>query len=500
MINKINILNVEDSAEDSSLIEQKLAKAGLEIKMERVDTVDAMNRMLDTETWDIILLDYYIPGFGALQALKLLTGRRSQTPVIIVSGSTSKTEIDEAKKAGASDYVSKQDLNILAPAIRRQLGGETAETKQRTEKKSVAIKKASILIVDDNPDKMLALESVLKSLDQELVKVNSGKNALRELLLRDFAVILLDVQMPEMDGFETAAMIRKRKRTENTPIIFITAISQSETAAKKGYSLGAVDYIFAPVVPAILQAKVQVFVELYHMRAEVELQAIQLANANRELEAFSYSVSHDLHAPLRAIEGFSQALLEDCGASLDQTGKHHLERILEGTKRMGSLIDDLLQLARITRMEMKTTNFDATAIVKSVADELGRAERTRHVEFTIAPGVSTLADSALFKIIVENLLNNAWKFTSKKELATIEYGVLQKDRKQVHFVRDNGAGFNMAYSDQLFTPFRRLHSPADFQGTGIGLSIVQRIVRRHGGEIWGEAEIGKGATFYFTLE
>lgn len=239
--------------------------------------------------------------------------------------------------------------------------------------------------------------------------------------------------------------------------------------------------------------------ELERHRKDLSQSISELASANRELESFSYSVSHDLRAPLRTIDGFSHALLEDCADKLDDVGKAHLNRIRAATQRMGLLIDDLLKLARLSRAEMRKQNLDISALASSIADELQKAEPSRHIELRIEAGLKTWADPGLLRAALENLLNNAWKFTSKRESAHIEFGFTNGSGTPAYFVRDDGAGFDPAYADRLFGAFQRLHSMTEFAGTGVGLATVQRIVHRHGGRIWAESVIDRGATFYFTL-
>jgi signal transduction histidine kinase len=221
--------------------------------------------------------------------------------------------------------------------------------------------------------------------------------------------------------------------------------------------------------------------------------------ANRELEAFSYSVSHDLRTPLQSIDGFSQALLEDYGHLLDERGNDYLRRVRSATQRMGQLIEDLLRLSRLTRSIMNPARIDLSAVVRTVAAELRRLQPEREVEFRIAEGVMVVADPNLLKIALDNLMGNAWKFTGKKEKAVIEFGAREIDGERTYFIRDNGAGFDMAYQEKLFATFQRLHLEKEFPGTGIGLSLVQRIIHRHNGKIWAEGAIGEGATFFFTL-
>jgi PAS domain S-box-containing protein len=226
----------------------------------------------------------------------------------------------------------------------------------------------------------------------------------------------------------------------------------------------------------------------------------QLEATNKELESFSYSVSHDMQAPLGSIDGFSRILLKDCADKLDDNGRHNLQRVLAATQRMGLLIDDLLQLSRVTRSEFHLTRVDLSAMARTMASELLESEPGRQVEFIIQPVVTApQADGHLLRIVIENLLRNSWKFTSKHRAAKIEFGASERDDALVYYVRDNGVGFDMVYAHKLFGAFQRLHSVGDFPGTGIGLTIVQRIVHRHGGRVWAEGELDKGATFYFTL-
>lgn len=228
-------------------------------------------------------------------------------------------------------------------------------------------------------------------------------------------------------------------------------------------------------------------------------QKAELESANQELEAFCYSVSHDLRAPLRGIDGFSQALLEDYADKLDEDGKSHLHRVRAATQRMAMLIDDLLDLSRVTRTEMRREQVDLTQCAESVATDLQKSQPQRKVELQITPGLVAEGDARLLRQVLENLLSNAWKFTGKQASARIAFGVTQHNGKQAFFVSDDGAGFEPAYADRLFGVFQRLHSITDFPGTGVGLAIVQRIVHRHGGSVWAESTVGRGATFYFTL-
>ena len=396
-------------------------------------------------------------------------------------------------------------------------------------------KQVNILLVDDRRENLLALAAILSPLGHTIVAASSGEEALKHVLHQDFAVILLDVQMPEMDGFETAELIRGRRRSQHIPIIFLTAVSTSTLHVSRGYLAGAVDYLFKPVVPEILCSKVAVFVDLYEKNAKIERQATELASTiktlqheiaernraeehigqlnanliahaaqleatNRELETFSYAVAHDLRAPLRSIDGFSQALLEDYAAALDTTGQDYLQRVRTATQRMRDMIDGLLTLSRNTRGELFYIQVDLSALAQTIAGDLQQTQPERQVEWIIADGLIAEGDARLLRMVLENLLGNAWKFSARHPHARIEFGGLpQDDGNPVYFVRDNGAGFDMAYVNKLFGTFQRLHSMSEFAGTGIGLATVQRIIHRHGGRVWAEAAVDHGATFYFTL-
>jgi len=368
----------------------------------------------------------------------------------------------------------------------------------------------NILLVDDDATKRFALRAILAPLEENVVEASSGADALRQLLRNEFAVVLLDVRMPIMDGFETAQLIRQRPRSELTPIIFVTALDQAETNMGRGYDLGAVDFVFAPVVPAILRAKVSVFVELYRAQQElrryrsqlemlVEERTTALTSVNRELEAFSYSVSHDLRAPLEAFDGLSQSLLNDSAVKLDPKARDYLVRMRRAAERMTSVFDGLQSLFRLTSGEIRRELIDISAMAREVVDETQAAEPRAGVEVVIAPDMNATGDQRLIRILLGNLIDNAWKFTATNENAKVEIGSEQVDGETRIFVRDNGVGFDMIYSHRLFGAFQRLHSQSEFGGVGIGLATARRIVNRHGGRIWAEGAVGEGATFYFVI-
>ncbi len=322
--------------------------------------------------------------------------------------------------------------------------------------------------------------------------------------------MLLDVRMPMMDGFETAQLIRQRPRSELTPIIFVTALDQAETDMGRGYDLGAVDFVFAPVVPAILRAKVSVFVELYRAQQElrryrsqlevlVQERTTALTAINRELEAFSYSVSNDLRAPLLTFDGLSKALFDEYGDRLDKKVRDHLHRMRRASQRMTSVFDGLESLFRLTSGEIHREQLDITELVKEIIDEIRAENPERKVKVEIAKGMTASGDKRLVRILLDNLVNNAWKFTGMQTGPKIEVGNETVDGESRIYVRDNGVGFDMIYAHRLFGAFQRLHSESEFHGAGIGLATARRIINRHGGRIWAEGAAGEGATFYFVL-
>ena len=239
--------------------------------------------------------------------------------------------------------------------------------------------------------------------------------------------------------------------------------------------------------------------ELQTAHAEVERRTQELAATNKELEAFSYSVSHDLRAPLRAMMGFSELLFKGYSDKLDDKGKKQLTWVTNGAEKMNQIIDELLHLSRISRQDVKRQDVDLSRIAASLVAELREAQPDRGVAVDIKEGITAFADVQLVKVALSNLLGNAWKFTSKTENARIEFGAFEQEGKTVYYVKDNGAGFDQKFAERLFLPFQRLHSEQEFEGTGIGLATVERAVRRHGGRIWAEGKTDEGAAFFFTL-
>ncbi|HLZ94533.1 MAG TPA: ATP-binding protein [Candidatus Dormibacteraeota bacterium] len=369
--------------------------------------------------------------------------------------------------------------------------------------------RTNILIVDDDASKVVALRSVLDPLGENIVEARSGADALRSLLREDFAVILLDVRMPIMNGFETAELIRQRPASELTPIIFVTALDQAETDMGRGYELGAVDFVFSPIVPAILRAKVQVFIDLYkaqhqlkryrdQLQALVEERTAALTAINRELEGFSYLVSHDLTAPLVTLDTTTHSLSEGA-ANLDEGARAQIARLRAASQQLTSLFEAMQTLFKLTRGDIRREDVDVSQVAADVVADLQAKEPHRQVDVHIEPDLHVTGDAKLVRVLVRNLLSNAWKFTRNEAPGTISIGKEEVGGETRIFVRDNGVGFDMIYAHKLFGAFQRLHSQSEFAGEGIGLASAQRIVNRHGGRIWADGAVGEGATFYFVI-
>ena len=351
-----------------------------------------------------------------------------------------------------------------------------------------------VLVVDDNADMREYLQRLLGS-RWSTEAVEDGERALASARAQPPDLVVSDVMMPRLDGFGLLRELRADARTSQIPVLLLSARA-GEEALLEGLDILADDYLAKPFSARELLGRVQRHLDLARLRREW---ARELESANSELEAFSYSVSHDLRAPLRSIDGFGKALLDDYADRLDEQGLRYLDRVRNATRRMGRLIDDLLKLSRITRAPLGRERVDLSAMARRVLGELAAREPERSVDVAVSDGLVIQADPRLLAVMLENLLQNAWKFTGRQASARIEVGHQVREDEEVFFVRDNGAGFEMEYAGKLFAPFQRLHSEEEFEGTGIGLATVQRIVSRHGGRVWAQGAVGQGATFFFAL-
>ncbi len=365
---------------------------------------------------------------------------------------------------------------------------------------------ASILLVDDRPENLLALEEVLRPLGQRLVRATSGEEALRRVLTDDFAVILLDVQMPGLDGFETAAHIKRREKSRHIPIIFLTAISREPHHALKGYSAGAVDYLAKPFDPWVLQSKVAVFLDLHNKSVLLERQAqelrsfnAELERSNRDLAQFASIVSHDLGQPLLTVTGFLQLLRRLLGDELDPVAEQTLEGALKGAERMKMITDDLLAYSRVGTTPTTREPVDLAALVEETKDNLGFAIAESDATVTAEALPTVEGQRSLLAQLVQNLLANALKFVPAGEAPEIRVGVEDQGAAWCISVSDNGIGVPVEDRERIFEMFQRLPDRDAYAGTGIGLAICKRVAELHGGRIWVDEAPGGGSVFRFTL-
>jgi two-component system sensor histidine kinase/response regulator len=366
--------------------------------------------------------------------------------------------------------------------------------------------KPKILIVDDRPENLVALRTVLKNLDIELIEATSGNDALKATLRHDFALALLDIQMPDMDVYELAAILREEEKTVHLPFIFISAVYTDNLNVFKGYEKGAFSFITKPFQPEILINKIKFFIDKHQQEIAISELNKDLKNkykelelVNKELESFSYSVSHDLRAPLRSINGYSEILKKEYEAGLDDEGKRILNKIIEGSQKMNRLIDSLLNFPRLGKKEITKVSTDINVLVAETIKELKTEQLNKNLNWDIRELLPVKGDVLLLKQVFVNLISNAIKYSSKKDKPEIEIGCELNHQGVTYYVKDNGAGFNMDNADNLFGVFQRFHGADEFEGIGIGLAIVERIVVRHDGSVWAKAEEDKGATFYFSL-
>jgi two-component system, NtrC family, sensor kinase len=462
-----------------------------------------------------------IDGVAIIRQMKLDAALRG-TPCVFLTGSDENGDELRALDAGADVFVRKSDdLGVILAriaAVLRTSGKEKADT-------SSLLGPKRILAVDDSNTYLEELATVLRVEGYDVVLAHSGEEALELLTVQQVDCILLDLLMTGLGGKETCRRIKALPILSETPLIVLTA-HDDRAAMIDGLGAGADDFILKSSEFEILKARVRTQIrrkqfEDEHrkiredlLRSEFEASearaasktaevraalAEELQRKNTELEAFSYSVSHDLRAPLRAIIGFSEALFETAAGKLDEREKEELTIVRESAARMGHLIDDMLMLARASVGEVRRTGVNLTTIATDVIAELRQSDPERQVEVIIEEGLLAQGDTALLRIALTNLLGNAWKFTSQRRQARIEFGATVEESGTVYFVRDNGAGFNMHYAAKLFGAFQRLHTATEFPGTGIGLATVQRVIARHGGRVWAKGTVDQGAVFFFTL-
>ena len=520
--NQATILIIDDSLTFRRELAGALGAAGYAVL--EADSGEQGLRLAADHRPNAIIVDGVMPGIDGstvVRRVRVDLALRG-TPCLMLTASDAGGAELQALDAGADAFASKgEDLDVilarLAALLRSSVSG-------RADAASLLAPKR-ILAVDDSLTYLQSLSELLREEGYDVVQARSGEEAIEMLAAQPADCVLMDLIMPGMGGREACRLIKTSPGLREIPLIMLTGIEDRE-AMIEGLAMGADDYISKSSDLAVLKARVLAQLrrkqfEDEHRRVREELRcreldaaeslaarelaetraalSDELARKNRELEAFSYSVSHDLRAPLRVVDGFSRALDERYGAGLDDQGRKYLQRIRTGAQRMGELIDDLLALARFSAAPLNRETVNLADVARSVMAELQRREPERQTVFLAEEEIFAVVDRRLMYVVFENLLGNAWKFTSRSVPPRIEFGAETRADGTVFLIRDNGAGFDMALADKLFAPFQRLHDEADYPGTGIGLATVQRILDRHGGRVWAEAVVGQGATIFFTL-
>ena len=359
--------------------------------------------------------------------------------------------------------------------------------------------KPNILIVDDRKENLLATEKVLRPLNANIYKASSGNAALSMILRHEFAVVLLDVQMPEMDGFETAMLMREHDSTRNVPIIFVTAISKEEKYANQAAEIGAVDYIFKPINTEILKSKVKVYLDLYTQHAQILKLNDVLSQSNEELERFAYICSHDMQEPVRMMNSYAGLLADRYASALDDKGNRYLHFITGNADRMQKMIRDILTFSRVGREEVTVERVDCDEIIKEVLTEFEGVIAEKKVKVTCGNLPTVETSPTLMRVLFQNLVGNAIKFQDGSRAPSVSIEAQDEGTHWKFSVRDNGIGIDPSFQEKIFTIFQRFHRKEDYPGTGIGLSTCRKFIRLYNGDIGFESELGKGTHFFFTL-
>jgi PAS domain S-box-containing protein len=500
----LRVLIVEDVKSDITLLLLALREGGFEVTYEAVATRAAMRTALRNQQWDVITSDHGMPQFSGPTALTLALELRPDVPFIIVSGEIDINLAVALIKAGALDYVQKSELARLIPVVERALLDREARNDKVLADQALIASEAQyrrlfetaqdgILIVDAENGQIKDVNPFLLDLLGFSREEYLGKKLWQVAAFQD------------SEASKSAFLELQQKgyiRYDNIPLHAKTGNSVEVEFVSNVYDVGNRKVIQCNIRDITERRTAEAEIQKLNVDLErrVHLRTAQVDALNNELKTFNYSVSHDLRAPLRRINGFVTALERLRGDEPGDKEKELMIEIRASAEHMTVLIQALLKLALLGNSKLQWQETDLSSIAHTVAIELRHADPDRHAEFIIADGIVVSADAAMLRVVMENLIGNAWKFTGLVDSARIEVGVTYPaDKPPIYFVRDNGAGFDMQYASKLFGAFQRLHLAEEFPGTGIGLASVQRVIHRHGGHIWAESSLGKGATFYFDL-
>jgi len=494
---------IEDVVQDATLVEHTLRTGGFDFVFKRVDNEAEFVEELSEFAPSVILSDHGLPTFDGFSALSLAQQQAPEVPFIFVTGSLGEEMTIKALKSGATDFILKHRLASLPAAIHRALRQvEFRVQRRKAEQALLSSEERYRSLVELSPDALFV------EIQDRVVFINSAGVKLLGAASPAQLVGSPVQKLIHPDDWAEASERLCTVRTEGRSVPFL-----EQRMRQLDGTFVDVEIADAPLVYAGQQAAQVIAHDIRERkRAEEEIRSlntdleqrvrertVELEAANKELEAFSYSVSHDLRAPLRHIEGFVEILTANSSTTLDEESQRHLETIAESAKQMGRLIDDLLTFSRSARAELTKAKTDLSSLVRAAIRDLAQESRDRDIHWSIEHLPEVEADHALLRQVLLNLLGNALKYTRTRKQTRIQVGSSENETEHIIFVRDNGVGFDMRYAHKLFGVFQRLHRAADFEGTGVGLANVRRIIHRHGGRCWAEAELNKGATFYFSL-